>query len=110
MDNLVTATTNFASEQRKCQFMQFVAPIYSRKKKKKFGFHIGFPAHNTANNITNNRINTPVLEPNNTADINSIKTKMKAVLSVKSRYFEKSSYPPVYTYAPTLYIPPIYMS
>ena len=31
-------------------------------------------------NITNNRTNTPVLEPNNAADINNIITEMKAVL------------------------------
>ena len=50
LDNLVVASREFVSEQRKCQFMQFVAPFYSVEKLKAIGFHIGSKAHSTAKN------------------------------------------------------------
>ena len=44
----MVASRDFVSEQRKCQFLQFVAPFYSVKQLKGFGFHIGQGAHSTA--------------------------------------------------------------
>ena len=57
MDHLATATSEFVTPQRKCQYLQFVAPYYNLPTLNSLGFDASERSHKTATNWFKNNGN-----------------------------------------------------